>query len=81
MKWVRAVIRPFCLDDAIAALDAMGIHRLTMTEVQQWCEQTAHAHADENDPYAPIRHAHPDRGNRGDRALMAGRRVHMPGGT
>jgi nitrogen regulatory protein P-II 2 len=51
MKWVRAVIRPFCLDDAIAALDAMGIHRLTMTEVQQWCEQTAHAHADENEVF------------------------------
>ena len=51
MKWVRAVIRPFCLDDAIAALDAMGIHRLTMTEVQQWCEQTAHAYADENEVF------------------------------
>ena len=46
MKWVRAVIRPFCLDDVVAALDAMGIHRLTITEVQEWCEQAGHAPAD-----------------------------------
>ena len=46
MKWVSAVIRPFCLDDVVAALDAMGIHRLTITEVQEWCEQTGHTHAD-----------------------------------
>jgi nitrogen regulatory protein PII len=46
MKWVSAVIRPFCLDDVVAALDAMGIRRLTITEVQEWCEQAGHAHAD-----------------------------------
>jgi nitrogen regulatory protein PII len=46
MKWVRVEIRPSHLDDVIAALGAIGLTRLTVTEVQAWDERTRDAYDD-----------------------------------
>ena len=49
MKWVSVVVRPFRLDDVVAALDAIGVGRLTVTEVQEWSEHTVHEPTDEDE--------------------------------
>lgn len=49
MKWVRAVIMPSHLDDVVDALCAIGITRLTMTEVQCYGEPAHDADVHEND--------------------------------
>jgi len=55
MKWVSAVIRQSRLDDVVDALDAIGISRLTVTEVQGYGGQTRHAHAEESEEYLEYR--------------------------
>jgi nitrogen regulatory protein P-II 2 len=56
VKWVSAVIRPTHLDDVVDALCAIGITRLTVTEVQVYDERAhdASVHKDEEFPeYQP----------------------------
>jgi nitrogen regulatory protein PII len=57
VKWVSAVIRPTHLDDVVDALCAIGITRLTVTEVQVYDERAHDAsgvHEDEEFPeYQP----------------------------
>jgi nitrogen regulatory protein PII len=48
VKWVRAVIRPSRLDDVVDALCAIGITRLTVTEVQCYGEATHDASVGED---------------------------------
>jgi len=52
MKWISVVIRQSRLDDVVDALDAIGISRMTVTEVQGCGGQTRHAHAEESDEYS-----------------------------
>ncbi len=42
MKIVMAVIKPFKLDEVREALDAIGIHGLTVTEVKGYGRQKGH---------------------------------------
>ncbi|WP_322754556.1 MULTISPECIES: P-II family nitrogen regulator [unclassified Frankia] len=42
MKLVTAVIKPFKLDDVKAALEALGVHGLTISEVQGFGRQKGH---------------------------------------
>lgn len=49
MKWVSAVIRPSRLDDVVDALCAIGITRLTVTEVQGYGEWARDASVHENE--------------------------------
>ncbi|MCW2527714.1 MAG: hypothetical protein JWM76_2574 [Pseudonocardiales bacterium] len=42
MKLVTAIIKPFKLDDVKAALEAMGVHGLTASEVQGFGRQKGH---------------------------------------
>jgi len=55
MKWFSAVIRQSRLDDVVDALDAIGISRMTVTEVQGCGGQTRHAHAEEREEYPEYR--------------------------
>lgn len=49
MKWLSVLVAPSHLDDAVDALGAIGITRLTVTEVQAYGEQVHHEWLDEND--------------------------------
>jgi len=49
VKWVSAVIRPSHLDDVVDALCAIGITRLTVTEVQVYGERPHDTGAHENE--------------------------------
>ncbi|HEX7892269.1 MAG TPA: P-II family nitrogen regulator [Ramlibacter sp.] len=49
MKWVSVLVRPFRVDEVVAALEAIGVGRLTVTEVQEWSEHTVHDPADEDE--------------------------------
>ncbi|WP_322760571.1 P-II family nitrogen regulator [Frankia sp. Cr2] len=42
MKLVTAVIKPFKLDDVKAALESLGVHGLTISEVQGFGRQKGH---------------------------------------
>jgi nitrogen regulatory protein P-II 2 len=42
MKLVMAVIKPFKLDEVREALDAIGVHGMTTTEVQGYGRQKGH---------------------------------------
>ena len=42
MKLVTAIIKPFKLDDVKAALEALGVHGLTVSEVQGFGRQRGH---------------------------------------
>ena len=42
MKLVSATVKPFKLDDVKAALQAVGIHGMTVTEVQGFGRQRGH---------------------------------------
>jgi nitrogen regulatory protein P-II 2 len=42
MKIVMAVIKPFKLDEVREALDAIGVHGLTVTEVKGYGRQNGH---------------------------------------
>jgi nitrogen regulatory protein P-II 1 len=42
MKLITAIIKPFKLDDVKAALEAMGVHGLTASEVQGFGRQKGH---------------------------------------
>ncbi|WP_322768481.1 P-II family nitrogen regulator [Frankia sp. Cr1] len=42
MKLVTAVIKPFKLDDVKAALEALGVHGMTISEVQGFGRQKGH---------------------------------------
>ena len=42
MKQVTAVIKPFKLDDVKAALEVLGVHGLTVSEVQGFGRQKGH---------------------------------------
>jgi nitrogen regulatory protein P-II 2 len=42
MKLVMAVIKPFKLDDVRAALDRIGVHGMTVTEVKGYGRQKGH---------------------------------------
>ena len=42
MKLVTAVIKPFKLEDVRAALDMIGVHGMTATEVQGYGRQKGH---------------------------------------
>jgi nitrogen regulatory protein P-II 1 len=42
VKLVTAVVKPFKLDDVKAALEAFGIHGMTVTEVQGYGRQKGH---------------------------------------
>ena len=53
MKWVSAVIRPSHLDDVVDALCAIGITRLTVTEVQVYQERAHDASVQENEEEFP----------------------------
>lgn len=49
MKWVSMVVRHSRLDEVVAALGAIGITRLTMTEVEGCGEHVPHADAVEEE--------------------------------
>jgi nitrogen regulatory protein PII len=53
MKWVSAVIRPSRVDAVVAALDAIGVTRMTMTDVQGSGLQVLHALAEEMEDGPP----------------------------
>ena len=42
MKLVTAVVKPFKLDDVKAALEAFGVHGMTVSEVQGYGRQKGH---------------------------------------
>jgi nitrogen regulatory protein P-II 1 len=42
MKLVTAVIKPFKVDDVKASLEALGVHGLTISEVQGYGRQKGH---------------------------------------
>jgi nitrogen regulatory protein P-II 1 len=42
MKIVTAIIKPFKVDDVKAALEALGVHGLTVSEVQGYGRQKGH---------------------------------------
>ena len=42
MKLVTAVVKPFKLDDVKAALEAFGVHGMTVAEVQGYGRQKGH---------------------------------------
>ena len=49
MKWINVAVRPSCLDEVISALAAIGITRLTMTEVLASGEPCRHEYAELDD--------------------------------
>jgi nitrogen regulatory protein P-II 1 len=45
MKKIEAIIKPFKLDEVKDALDALGVHGLTVTEVRGYGRQKGHVEA------------------------------------
>ena len=43
MKLITAVVKPFKLEDVKGALEAIGVHGMTITEVQGFGRQRGHA--------------------------------------
>ncbi|EPR36316.1 nitrogen regulatory protein P-II [Desulfovibrio sp. X2] len=42
MKKIEAIIKPFKLDDVMNALDGLGVHGMTVTEVKGYGRQKGH---------------------------------------
>jgi len=52
MKLVTAIVKPFTLDDVKAALEQLGVHGLTVSEVQGYGRQKGHTEVYRGAEYA-----------------------------
>jgi nitrogen regulatory protein P-II 1 len=52
MKLVTAIIKPFTLDDVKAAVEQLGVHGLTVSEVQGYGRQKGHTEVYRGAEYA-----------------------------